>query len=53
MDRVKRYGKLTAIGILAGIGLALVMNMTGCSTVEGLARDVGAMSQATREAMNK
>jgi len=48
--------KLTRPQTLALVAVALVgitLIATGCSTVSGLARDLGDMSEATRAAMSQ
>ena len=49
----KRNWKALMVGAsLALLLLMFTLPMHGCSTVSGLAKDIGAMSEATRAAMS-
>jgi hypothetical protein len=53
-ERVKTNGKAFLIGIVAGMFASILLFInTGCSTVSGLAKDLGAASEGLRQAMTQ
>lgn len=50
---MKRRTRLFVLGLGIGIIFALFASMIGCSTVSGFAKDLGSMSEATRNAMTR
>lgn len=53
MKSIQNRTRLFFVSLAIGGALALVLSLSGCNTVSGIARDMQTMSEATRDAMSK